>query len=1051
MAKEIRNNVLVGLGGTGGKILKAIRKRLNQEYSEEELNAIPISFLYVDSDKTDRTDKETGKDMFDNEEFVDIQGTDIKEVLKNPSSYPKLEGIIDDPEGLMKAIGDVGAAAGQKRRAGRLLFAMNIDKFIEAIKKTRQQAHNKNNTHCAKNRIFIFTGLSGGTGSGSIIDVIAQTRNIDEFRDRKETEIIVFAMVPELTPPGNADAGGKGRYFANAYAALKEINDLQLGNYKPFNIAGGMYDHLDLGELPANGVYLFSDRNEYGRQIPTPPKNRDSDLYSIVGDFAYARIFMGEIDNDSQQLDENYKSSSAGLLDKFRRSYSFENIEDFRKEEDVKGRPLHSKAFSSLGVKRMVIPDNEILEYFVYSFGRQALLQMLYNNWVKDKGFAAEPSSKPFHDDNTAEKSIGWKITKEYLTLDLSIFPDRNFVRINDYWEHSYPVWLKEALDRNGTGYEDPVAKLEQLFVGAFEGSESAASKFRNKGVRQWYDNAFNDIDDYAKQIADNIKTYLFNDWCNGTLSVYDVDKRLQSIIDEVVNRKKELNNDYTSTLSQCDIDQAERDASLNDYLEKKKGMFFSMKRAGLTERHARQCYNLYKDKTRVVALDFGCKLVDQVLSQLRALLNEVQGFQKEMVESIADAATLIGNRCNDDTTHFDLDGYVIRFYDSNKVKDFVNTVVRNKALMDQVFEALRTGIVNFLDNKADAFTGVRNTLRMKSLPKLLFDILSNVTEAIHDEICIKENDKLLHRNILTQMAELYKGDQIGLLAEDMVQKGGTYMEINDTELGNVKGLQDPNVTKGKTIAIKTVFVQLPRVEGNNSEMAQDFSEKLARELKRNVASGIDVVVDTNGNKPNEISIISVVYCFPVRVLKHLPAYAEKYDYLTIKDPNAEFNRLMLHSEGKGDQFTPLELPRDKSIAELRDLYIPYIMLAYGTGIIKYGETKDGTGRKYYCTIRTFAGVENLQKIGDGYTSFKELVYSNILKDETLMENIKSQALKALQTKYLNVNLRETEVKPAIADIVIDKLVKDFDGNTGVPEYEYLEQQAGKAIEMLDL
>lgn len=1045
---EVRNNVLVGLGGTGGKILKAIRKRLNQEFSEEEQKSIPISFLYVDSTKTDRISKETGDDMFDDNEFVYIQGKDIKEVLRNPSSFPKLAGVIENPEGLMKAIGDVGAAAGQKRRAGRLLFAMNIDKYIESIKKTRQNAHSKNTSHCAQNRIFIFTGLSGGTGSGSIIDVIAQTRNIDEFRDRKETEIIVFAMVPELTPPGRADVAG--RYFANAYAALKEINDLQLGNYKPFNIAGGMYDHLDLGELPANGVYLFSDRNEYGRQIPRV-EGKDSDLYSIVGDFAYARMFMGEINEEEQQLDENYKSSSAGMLDEFRRSYSFENIEDFRKEMDVKDRPFHSKAFSSLGVKRMVIPDNEILEYFVYSFGRQALLQMLYNNWVKGKGFAAEPNNIPFHDDNETQKRIGWKITKEYLMLDLSIFPDRNFARINDYWEHSYPVWLKEALDRNGTGYEDPVGKLEQLFVGAFEGSESAASKFRNKGVRQWYENAMNDIDAYAKQIADNIKTDLFNDWCNGNLSVYDTDKRLQSIIDEVVNTKKELNNDYASTLSQCDIDQAERDASLSDYLEKKKGMFFAMKRTGLTERHARQCYNLYKDKTRVVALDFGCKLIDQVLSRLRGLLNEVQDFQKEMVESISDAATLIGNRCNDDCTQFDLDGYVIRFYDSNRVKDFTDTVVTNKALMDQVFEALRTGIVNFLDNKADAFTGVRNTLRMKSLPKLLFDILSNVTEAIHDELCIKEKDKLLHRNILTQMSELYKGEQISRLAEDMVQKGGTYLEINDTELDKVKGLKDPNAIKGKTIAIKTVFIQLPRVEGNNSDIAQDFSNKLKDELKKKVSSGIEVVVDTNGTKPNEISIISVVYCFPVRVLKHLPSYAEKYNYLTIKDPNAEFNRLMLHSEGKGDQFTPLELPEDKSIQELRDMYIPYLMLAYGTGIIKYGETKDGTGRKYYCTIRTFAGVENLEKIGEGYTSFKDLVYSNVLKDETLMENIQKQAQKALQTKYLNVNLRETEVKPAIADIVIDKLVKDFDGNTGVPEYEYLERQATKAIEMLDL
>lgn len=45
----MENHILIGLGGTGGKVLKAFRKRLFQEFTPEERANLPISFLYVDS------------------------------------------------------------------------------------------------------------------------------------------------------------------------------------------------------------------------------------------------------------------------------------------------------------------------------------------------------------------------------------------------------------------------------------------------------------------------------------------------------------------------------------------------------------------------------------------------------------------------------------------------------------------------------------------------------------------------------------------------------------------------------------------------------------------------------------------------------------------------------------------------------------------------------------------------------------------------------------------------------------------------------------------
>ena len=44
------NHLLIGLGGTGGKVLRELRKRIYEEYrSHEPGNGVFLGYLYVDS------------------------------------------------------------------------------------------------------------------------------------------------------------------------------------------------------------------------------------------------------------------------------------------------------------------------------------------------------------------------------------------------------------------------------------------------------------------------------------------------------------------------------------------------------------------------------------------------------------------------------------------------------------------------------------------------------------------------------------------------------------------------------------------------------------------------------------------------------------------------------------------------------------------------------------------------------------------------------------------------------------------------------------------
>ena len=58
------NHLIIGLGGTGGKILREMRKRIYEEFrSNEPAGKIEIEYLYIDSSDEDLNSKEGWKTM----------------------------------------------------------------------------------------------------------------------------------------------------------------------------------------------------------------------------------------------------------------------------------------------------------------------------------------------------------------------------------------------------------------------------------------------------------------------------------------------------------------------------------------------------------------------------------------------------------------------------------------------------------------------------------------------------------------------------------------------------------------------------------------------------------------------------------------------------------------------------------------------------------------------------------------------------------------------------------------------------------------------------
>ena len=93
-----------------------------------------------------------------------------------------------------------------------------------------QQQQRKTRANTTK--FHICAGLSGGTGSGSFIDILAKLKQAYPNQNNK---FILYLFLPEDNPDSKRLNGGN--YFANAYAALKELNALYTGNWIPYDIS----------------------------------------------------------------------------------------------------------------------------------------------------------------------------------------------------------------------------------------------------------------------------------------------------------------------------------------------------------------------------------------------------------------------------------------------------------------------------------------------------------------------------------------------------------------------------------------------------------------------------------------------------------------------------------------------------------------------------------------------------------------------------------------------------------------------------------------------
>lgn len=880
------NHILVGLGGTGGKILKAFKMRMFEEFpTAEERKKLPVALLYVDStdemmpkDGRPRPDfRVMGQDAsFTNNEFLNIKAVDVEHILDHIGNYPSVKGIVENVSSVKSAIGALGEAAGQKRRAGRLLFAANAIGYVNSLRDAFARCQSVSGD-ASTLYINIFAGLSGGTGSGSVVDVVVQTRKA--FPD---AIISVYAMMPEMHLP-KADMD-QGRYYQNGYAALAELNALQAGRWFPQDVtrSGEAKYHNDKVKGVANGLTIYSNVNENGVTV-----NSLKELPKIVSDYIFARIFV------VNETDENL----VGIKHAFR----YENMDDFAYEYDEAANATdgkipvaRTKKIASFGIKRVMYPELRILKHITYTVGESVLYQFKYNNWRENQGFVNEERNKDYRKEYLNSDNLSkWMLDEKHLTQEVKVLEsDADYPLFSDYWHDKAIGYAEEAKKA-----DCPLNELDNIMA------EFYTNHFREEGVESFYVGKAKAIPEISKEIRHNIEAELFDKWKVGDVSIVELQKvskllleRMGEIRTELEARIKEAKEEYEA----CDQDRMDNVSEWS-----RLGILQRMVGAGARRYadHQGILTDYYTVKTQLVALEFAKQLAAKVFVELGKMDADILAFSQKINEAIEETERLVAAQRKVNKGLEDMKGAIIEVSEDDAMTEFEVEMKIDKVDMPNISRQLRESILP--QTEFFNFGRLANEISVDDI-KDAFDVkLSEVVRAKHDEKADSDN-KVLGLNILTQLQQkLRTDDSIKKFAHDIVSQSGAFLKLSNDQiqlhLRNNEGNLSP--TNPASINKKVILVSIPSPDENTGLLK--FADKLEDAIKNSFnqsTARTDIIIDRKSPRKDELCIMTVSYNFPMRAIDWMASYKERYEqFLNTGNPNTDAsNAILLHSEGDG-------------------------------------------------------------------------------------------------------------------------------------------------------
>lgn len=1002
------NHLFIGLGGTGGKVLRELRKRVFEEFrSNEPGHGVFLDYIYVDSSEDDLNDrtgwKVLGKSVHLGEaQKVSIHGISAS-MFQNINMYPGLQAFLNphDLHIVQDKMGPLVSAGigGQRRRLGRTLMANNLSdksnsRNFDAV---LRGAVNRLQSESGDNNVtfHICAGLAGGTGSGSIIDVIAQIRKLFPYQmDTKFFKLNLMIYVPEMnvvTPKHDS-----GFYQANGYAALQEINAVSVGKYHPLDVTGekdifsNEVQRLCQGET-FETAYVYTNVNENGKVM-----DLGNGLPAAVADFLFQTNIANAISGNSGEM---------------KRLVGCEN-DGAGPEANQAGDKVRSRKFMSFGIKRIEFPENEIREFVSYTYASQAARQLTYNYWQEGIGYgdkSLEEVGVGFLDEirNKRNREV-LLLSNNYLMLSTPIIETQATKR----WKDIETTWQ--------TRTEDDAADIQSrsdkpYWLAEFEkaSEDYYLNNYRGHGVKKFYDNQRQEKKAYAKYIRRHIEKILFDAWLAGdesSKSILEIEKYTRLLIancgeriTEFKKHKSDVEEDIAVILAELRKIKEEWNniGWLRDAITNASSKIFS-------KYQTTRC-SYYIQLTRIEAYNYAVELLQEISNELNSMLEGVLAFKAEMTQILDEVVKEAGAKCKVGDLQDDV---TIKKYDPEKVHTFARQYSSDKERQGANAASIRRHMVELLGEDGEhTFSNLYVKVdHDEAIDIILDECKKNADDAMQDTAKDDPLSRMVGVNILEKLnQELTSEDKIETFVKDALASARTYVQFNAEEKSKVIGAEDG-------VMMSMIQLSLPKGDENTSAIRN----KIVKEFEKQVP-GFNPKEDVSENyKPNQIVIVAANAGFPLRYLSNVKILKEKYDKL-MAAPEKELNQMVLHTESFPEALPSLFEMDAREL--LKEMERP-LMLAYPLGLIAE-QTQPNTGERFEALRipdETFGG-DSWIPLGKDFASTLSALAgdfktSNILK-RRVVDELKKQAVS---------NDQKTALKKMLGDLINTKILNGLCG-----------------------
>ena len=1009
------NHLLIGLGGTGGKIIRSLRKMVYHNLRNENPDNVRLRYLYIDSDDSmmeidDERWKTLGKSVqLSRSSQLVISGMDLGHILDNIHNYPGIQPWIGSRAQWKSILRTANAArilGGQRRRLGRFLFASKVGEFIDKTKAQVQEMTKGNDI-----TFHICCGLAGGTGSGCVVDTVTQIRKI---YNSPESKIILYTLLPDKHPPAGWDTGN---YHANGYAALIELNALSMGHYKPHDLTGeafkagdrtGESGRLDLQD-PFNACYVFTNENEAGFTIDV-----DKELPNYLAAFLYHKII----------------TSADIKIEQLHRQEAFENSpEAINGEKEVDDGPeMRSRKFFTFGIKQIIYPEDEILEFMTFAFAQQAALQIRFNNWAEGIGFTDQPRNLAFDSViRNKDKQNSWRLTNDHITLSSGILEEE---RENKKWKLIPVEWssvlnnfaLVVQQDKSKELWSDRLSKLcEKRFI----------DDFRGQGVQAFYTQRSKIRQRHVREIRSIIEKELFEAWTSG-------DQSMQELSQLLTDLRRELEERHRGVDSQITKHQEAADAALerireNDREWVKVGVLSKMvlnKYEKLLKAKATALEQHYGARTWVQAWNFAKLLLRDLLNEIDDLKGQVDTAASRMVQAVERFEDGMEDRLADEGEK-DVSKQVVRFYDPKTVRIFSDRLVKNEEEQKTQTARIRKSLAEYVSPNA-TFAKFNERVTLSSLLDLFQKQGAENARIAHDNFLASTGSSqgLLGVSVIDKLYERFGGDEQEMrkYITAIVEQALTYARFDVAE----KNRGIPGIPAGDKSCVQAFSILMPEPNGH-----PEFYETLKRTFREATPVPNRSEIIPFPHRKNEIVILNTVSGFPLRFLEPVKFLKDRYEKKTRGSEAAKENAFILHGEGDGSQWPRLFAPSGEII---REQARPYLLFAFALEILETNEDRGGNMTHLVLRLMDDDGLLKEQIVfGPTLTEAEEKLTPKIAV--VLQEAVEKELA---SPKYDDPDEREQLVQRLVAQA---NEVKQYGSNDA---YMAFTQSAREAIQMLE-